>query len=68
MTGVDAVAVTGLLMVALGSAALTVAKHFCIAGSFHQTLAGGMPPAVSTPLRMDCVYPALLDTYASKSV
>src|SRR6516165_5318125 len=46
VTGVDAVAVTGLLIAALGSAAWMVAKQRFMVGSFHQIEAGGIPPAV----------------------
>src|SRR6516162_7847353 len=62
VTGVEDVAVTGLLMTAPGSAACTVAKHFFIVGSLYQTDGGGLPPAVMASLRIDWVYPALFDT------
>ena len=55
VTGVDAVAVTGLLMLSLGYAFLIVATQLFMAGSSHATLAGGTEPAVSTSLRIDWV-------------
>src|SRR6516165_4195980 len=55
VTGVEDVAVTGLLMTAPGSAECTVAKHFFIVGSLYQTDAGGLPPAVMAFFRIDCV-------------
>ena len=49
----DDVAVTGLLITAEGSAFRMVATQLLMAGSFHQILAGGCGPAVSTSLRME---------------